>query len=177
MNKTTESADSGRIPAALDLRKLLDKLDLPEVGRRFLDTQRKDIDALVEANREAYRTIEALARRQQEMLGTAFEAWREGAREVVDTPKLAGKAQVTARRSQQAITQTLADLRSLSQTVLESNRRVLALLEERGRARLGETARSGKRHILVEEVPDDSPKARAPTRRKAPPRRSPRATA
>lgn len=171
MDKTTDSADWSRIPAALDLRKLLGKLDLPEVGRKFLDSQRKDIDALIEANREAYRTIEALARRQQEMLGNAVEAWQEGAREVIDTPKLAGKAQVTARRSQQAVKQTLADLRNLSELVLESNRRVLALLDERSKERFGEAGRSSKRRIVAEEVPDDSPKARPPARRKAPARR------
>ena len=170
MDKTTDSADWRRIPAALDLRKLLGKLDLPEVGRKFVDSQRKDIDALVDANREAYRAFEALARRQQEMLGNAVEAWQEGAREVIDTPKLAGKAPVTARRSQQAVKQTLADLRDLSELVLESNRRVLALLDERSKQRFGEPAAVPAAHRCGRGA-GRLAKGRPPARRKAPARR------
>lgn len=175
MSQKTEAAPWGKIPSALDLRKLFDKIELPEVGRKIVASQRKDIEALVEANRQAYRALEALGKRQQEILRAALQTWQQGAREVINAPKLAGKASASAKRSQQAFSDALADLRGLAEMAVESNRQVLAVLNERATERLQEigvrpakaaaktTAKGSPR---AEAVPDDALQATPPSRRK-----------
>lgn len=174
MNKTTTPAAEapwGRIPPALDLRKLFDKLDLPERGRRLLDTQRKDIEALVEANRQAYRALEALGQRQQEILRAALEAWQAGARDVIAAPRLADRAGKTLGNSQQAFSQALTDLRELAELALQSNKQVLGVLEARVKAHLHEIGLRTPRGQGGEAAAAAAPKAAA-----APVRRGPAAT-
>jgi phasin family protein len=173
MDKKTSAAPWGKIPSALDLRKLFDKIELPEAGRKIVASQRKDIEALVEANRQAYRALEALGKRQQEILRAAFEAWQQGAREVIAAPKLGGKLSASAKRSQKAFSQALTDLRELAELALEQNKQVLGVLNERGKERLRELgAGVGKPAAAAEPVADDSPKAVPPSRRKPAARRS-----
>lgn len=194
MNEKTAAAPWGKIPPALDLRKLFDKIELPEVGRKIVASQRKDIEALVEANRQAYRALEALGKRQQEILRAALQTWQQGAREVINAPKLAGKASASAKRSQQAFSDALADLRGLAEMAVESNRQVLAVLNERATERLQEigvrpaqaaaktnaatTAKTtAKGSARAEAVPDDAPQATPPSRRKPAAKRARRAAA
>jgi hypothetical protein len=173
MNPTTSSPPWGRIPSAFDLRKLLDKLELSDLGPRLLEAQRKDLDALLEAHRQVLRALEALGQRQQEIVRAAFAAWQEAVREVIAAPRLADKAQASARRTQQALRRSFADLRSLAELALESNRRVLGVFDERAKARLRESgARSGRARVSAEQVADDSPQARPPSRRTAAARRT-----
>ncbi|MBL8350766.1 MAG: phasin family protein [Burkholderiaceae bacterium] len=168
MSQKTTAAPWGRIPPALDLRKLIDKLELPEVGRRLVAGQRKDIEALVEANRQAYLALEALGKRQQELLRAAYDAWQTGTREVIAAPDLASKARQSAKRSQQAFSEALADLRDLAEMAVASNRQVLGVLNERAGQRLQEiglTTGAGK--VATEAVADDAPQAQPPSRRRA----------
>jgi phasin family protein len=173
MDKKTPAAPWGKIPSALDLRKLFDKLELPDTGRRIVASQRKDIEALVEANRQAYRALESLGKRQQEILRTAFEAWQQGTREVIDAPKLRGKMSVSAQRSQRAFSQALTDLRELAELAFEENKKVLGVLNERANERLRELGvRTDQEPTHAEPVPDDAPAAVTPSRRKPAARRA-----
>lgn len=170
--KTTTTAPWGRIPPALDLRKLFEKLDLPDVGQRFLETRRKDIEALVDANRQAYRALETLGKRQQEILRAAIEAWQEGARAVIAEPKLRDKASRSLRHSQDAFGRAVADLRELAEMAVASNRNVLGVLDRRLQERLSEAGvKLPKAKVVAEPVPDEAPAAR----RTAAPRRTRRA--
>lgn len=173
MSKNTASAHNpGPLPAALDLRRLFDKIDLPQIGRQFLDTRRKDIEALVEANKQAYHALEALGQRQQQILRAAAAAWQEGAKEVIQAPKLGDKASATARRSQQAFGQAVKDLRELAELALKSNQAVLGVLNQRAKDHMQEVGaqlplRMPKVNAKAEPVADDAPKAVPPSRRRA----------
>lgn len=186
MSKTTSATTggnpSGPLPAALDLRRLFERIDLPQAGRRFLDTRRRDIEALIEANRQAYHALEALGQRQQEILAAALATWQEGVREVIETPGLGDKAGASAKRSQQALGQAVKDLRELAELALKSNQAVLGVLNQRAREHLQEVGAGlptpvKGRKPRAETVADGSPKAVRPSQRRAKPPRTRRAAA
>lgn len=132
--KATAPALDGwkNIPAALDVRRLIDKIELPHVDlKAMVEARRRDIDALMEANREAYQALESLGKRQQEILNASLAAFQENTRDVIGTPGLGQKASRSAQHAQKAFTQALNDMRELAQMAVASNRHVLAVLNER----------------------------------------------
>jgi phasin family protein len=120
------------IPAALDVRRLIDKMDLPHVDlKSMVEARRRDIDALMEANREAYQALESLGKRQQEILNASLAAFQDNTRDVIATQGIGQKATRSAQHAQKAFTQALSDMRELAQMAVASNRHVLAVLNER----------------------------------------------
>ena len=68
---------AGMMPWLDNLKQMAEKYKLPNVDiAAFIDWQRKDMEALVEANRQANEGIRALIERRNEILGETFAEWQ-----------------------------------------------------------------------------------------------------
>jgi len=92
------------LPSLDDLVKLLERFRLPGVDADALvDWQRKDLDALAEANRQAYAGIKALAERRDEILRDTLVQWQEALKNAIGSDALAEQGEAAKRGLQQAI--------------------------------------------------------------------------
>ncbi|HMC16826.1 MAG TPA: TIGR01841 family phasin [Albitalea sp.] len=95
---------SSELPSLDDLVKLLERFRLPGVDADALvEWQRKDLDALAEANRQAYAGVKALAERRDEILRDTLVQWQEALKSAVGTDALAKQADAAKHGLQQAI--------------------------------------------------------------------------
>lgn len=154
-----------------DLRKLFEGIDVPEAGRKFFEAQRKDLEALVQANREAFQALQTLGRRQQEILQAAAKAWQQGFKDVMAAPKLGDKAGTAARNSQKAFAQAIADLKEMASLAVTSNKKALAPISARVKARVAEIT------PRVKQVAEKAAAPKAPIKRRAAPARKRRTAA
>ena len=92
------------LPSLDDLVKLLERFRLPGVDADALvDWQRKDLDALAEANRQAYAGIKALAERRDEILRDTLVQWQEALKNAIGSDALAKQGEAAKRGLQKAI--------------------------------------------------------------------------
>jgi len=102
-----------------DLGKLAEKIKLPGVDvAAIIESQRKDMEALAEANKQAYEGIKALAQRRNEILQEALVEWQEAMRDATGKDALAKNAERAKRGVQQAIAnfKELADMEAKSRS-------------------------------------------------------------
>lgn len=117
----------GAMPSFEELGRLLQTFSVPGIDMKaVLESQRKDLEALAEANRQAYEGMQALARRRSEMLTEAFERWQS---------MLAGSGadadSSPAELVQQGLQQAMEDFRELAQIEAESRGRAWKTLQDR----------------------------------------------
>ena len=92
------------LPSLDDLVKLLERFRLPGVDADALvEWQRKDLEALAEANRQAYAGIKALAERRDEILRDTLVQWQEALKNAIGSDALAKQGEAAKRGLQQAI--------------------------------------------------------------------------
>jgi phasin family protein len=98
-----------------DVARLLEQFKMPGVDlAAIVEARRLDIEALVEANKAAYESMQALGRKQSEMMTQAMEGIQEatkgaiGAGAAVDPAK---QAEVTRK----AVEKALADMKELAE--------------------------------------------------------------
>ena len=95
---------TNELPSLDDLVKLLERFRLPGVDADALVAwQRKDLDALAEANRQAYAGIKALAERRDEILRDTLVQWQEALKNAIGSDALAKQGEAAKRGLQQAI--------------------------------------------------------------------------
>ena len=102
-----------------DLGKLAEKIKLPGVDiAAIVESQRKDMEALAEANKQAYEGIKALAQRRNEILQEALVEWQEAMKDATGKDALAKNAERAKRGVQQAIAnfKELADMEAKSRS-------------------------------------------------------------
>lgn len=98
-----------------DISKLLDHFRLPGIDLPALaEAQRKNIEALTEANQKAYSGALALAQRQAEILEETMSQWQSAAKE------LTSKARPRSRPIWKAIETALANMRELAEMAFNS---------------------------------------------------------
>src|ERR1700694_6107676 len=92
-SKSTGRAASG-IPSFEELGKLIEKFKLPGIDiAAIVESQRKDMEALAEANRQAYEGIKALAQRRNEILKAALVEWQEAMKDAAGKDALKKNAE------------------------------------------------------------------------------------
>ena len=102
-----------------DLGKLAEKIKLPGVDiSAIVESQRRDMEALAEANKQAYEGIKALAQRRNEILQEALVEWQEAMKDATGKDALAKNAERAKRGVQQAIAnfKELADMEAKSRS-------------------------------------------------------------
>jgi phasin family protein len=126
-SKSTGRTASG-IPSFEELGKLIEKFKLPGIDiAAIVESQRKDMEALAEANREAYEGIKALAQRRNEILQESLVQWQEAMKGVTGTDALTKRAEMASKGVQQAA----ATFRELAEMEAQSRSKVWKVLQDR----------------------------------------------
>jgi phasin family protein len=109
-----------------DLSKMLEQFKVPGVDMSALvESRRKDIEAIVEANKTAYESMQQLARKQSEMLARAMQDIQEAAKAGLSDP---GKQTEVARN---ACLKALDDARDLADIARKSQADAMASISQR----------------------------------------------
>ena len=121
-------AAKAKSPALADLGKALGKFKLPGIDvAAIVESQRQDMEALAEANRQAYEGIKALAERRNQMLKEAFGKWQ-------DAMKGASGAEVITKQAElarQGVKEAIANVRELAQMEAKSRKQAWKLVQDR----------------------------------------------
>lgn len=116
-----------------DLMKTLEQFKLPGVDMSaIIESSRKDIEAVVEANKSAYETMQAMARKQTEMLAGAMQGIQDGAKSGVGDPAKQAEA------VRKAYDKALADMKEIAEMAKQSQAEGLARITERANEHLQE---------------------------------------
>ena len=92
------------LPSPAGLGLLLERFKLPGIDiDALVEWQRKDLEALAEANRQAYEGLRALAQRRGEILQASFAQWQEALKHTVGSEALSRNAEAAKRSVEQAI--------------------------------------------------------------------------
>jgi phasin family protein len=116
------------LPSLGDLRKLVGRLKLPGVDvAAIIESQRKDMEALAEANRQAYEGIKALAQRRNEILRAALVEWQETMKDVAGKDAMSKNAE----RAKAGVKKAIESFRELAEMEAESRRKAWKVLQDR----------------------------------------------
>ena len=108
-----------------DIKNMLAQLKMPGIDMAaILESRRKDVDALVEANKSAYEAMQAIARKQTEMMAESVKVMQEAAKGAADPGK-----QTEAVRS--AFEKTIADMKELAEMASRSQSDAMAHITQR----------------------------------------------
>ena len=129
--KTPASAGAKRttgLPSFGDLGKLVGRMKLPGIDvTKIVETQRKDMEALAEANRQAYEGIKALAQRRNEILQEALVEWQEALKDATGKDALSKGSE----RARQGVKLAIDRFRELAEMESESRRKAWKVLQDR----------------------------------------------
>ena len=116
-----------------DVMKTLEQFKLPGVDMSgFVESGRKDMQAIMEANQAAYETMQALARKQTEMITGALQSMQETAKSSIGDPNK--QAELMRRAYEKA----LADLKDIAEMARQSQADGLARITERANQHMEE---------------------------------------
>jgi len=126
---STESKSSKtELPDFGDLGKMMKQFKLPGIDiAAVVESQKKDMEALAEANRQAYEGIRALGQRRNEILMESLAQWQEAMTDAT------GKDAMTkhAERARKGIEKAIADMRELTQMEAESRSKAWKVVQDR----------------------------------------------
>ena len=119
---------SGGLPSLGDLGKLVEKFKVPgiDIGA-IVDSQRKDMEALAEANKQAYEGIKALAKRRNEILQEALVQWQEAMKDATGKDAMSRNAE----RAKKGVQQAIANFRELADMEAQSRSKAWKVLQDR----------------------------------------------
>lgn len=124
----TASPVPGELPSLDDLGQLIAQFKLPGLDvDALVDWQRKDMEALAEANRQAYEGIKALVERRGEILQESLAQWQ-------DALKNAGGKEALAQTSdaaKQGMQQAIANFRELSALEAQARSNAWKVVQDR----------------------------------------------
>jgi phasin family protein len=108
-----------------DMKNMLAQLKMPGIDMAaILESRRKDVEALVEANKSAYESMQAIARKQTEMMAESMKVMQEAAKGAADPGK-----QTEAVRS--AFEKTIADMKELAEMASRSQSDAMVHITQR----------------------------------------------
>ncbi len=111
-----------------DVTKILEHFKIPGVDlSAIVESGRKDMEALVDANKAAYQGLQQLARKQSEMLTDALQKVQEAARHA------GGSASGTrpAELAREAYHKTLGDMKELAEIMRRSQAEAMTRVTDR----------------------------------------------
>ena len=105
----------------MDVNELLAQFKVPGVDvNALMEARRKDIEALVTANRQAYEGMQLLAHRQAEMLKEAMAEWQAATEDMMSGKSPATGAAKQAELGKQTFEKALANMRELAEMATKS---------------------------------------------------------
>lgn len=119
------------LPPFLDPAKMMEQFRVPGVDMQSLaDTQRKNVEALMQANQQAYEGMQAMAARQAELMRAAAAAM-QGAMQQMAGKDPSTLATTQAELARQTFEKALADMRELAEIMTKSQSRAYETLSKR----------------------------------------------
>ena len=119
-----------------DVKKMIEQFKMPGVDMTaIVESRRKDIEALVAANQAAYEAMQALAKKQTEMMTQAMQGIQEAAQGVTKSMGDPAKQTETVKK---AFEKTIADMQELADMARRSQAEAMAHLTKRGNEHLQE---------------------------------------
>lgn len=129
---------SGAVAPRGELGKLLTRFKLPGIDvAAIVESQRRDMQALADANRQAYEGIRALNKRRNEMLKEALAEWRAAMKGSTGKDVLSKQAELARKGVQEAI----ANVRELAEMEAQSRKKAWKLVQDRFEENLGNLKR------------------------------------
>ena len=120
--------DAGAFPGFEDLKKLIEKFQLPSLDiDALVDWQRKDMEALTEANRQASEGIKALVERRNEILRETLAEWQAAVKDATSAEAISKRADA----AKQGVQKALANFRELSEMEAQSRNNAWKVVQER----------------------------------------------
>jgi uncharacterized protein YigA (DUF484 family) len=96
-SKQSIGTDDTSTPWLDDIKKLTEEFQLPGVDvAALVDWQRKDLETLVEANRQAYEGVRALIERRNEILQETLAQWQAAVKDATSSEAIAKQAEARA---------------------------------------------------------------------------------
>jgi phasin family protein len=127
-SEQTTGVDAGAMPGSDEFKKLIERFKLPGFDVAALaDWQRKDMEALAEANRQAYEGIKALVERRNEILRETLDRWQSSVKDLA-SPDAPSK-QVEAAKLQ--VENAVANFRELSQMEAQARNGAWKVVQDR----------------------------------------------
>ena len=122
-----------------DLTKMFEQFKLPGVDMApIIESRRKDIEALVEANKAVIESMQALARKQTEILTQTMQGLQESAKSLVGggaAPDVTKQAELIRQAYQKA----LADMKDMAEMAQKSQTDAMAAITQRATQSMAET--------------------------------------
>jgi phasin family protein len=134
-NKTGSAADFNPFS---DLTKTFEQFKMPGVDMNaFVDARRKDVEALVAANKVAYEALQSLAKTQTDMLTQAMQGMQESARGAMAGKPQGGDMNSHTEAAQKAWQKMLTDMKELAEMVQKAQVEAMAGITERAKESIG----------------------------------------
>ena len=109
-------------------------MDMPAL----IEAGRKEIDALVEANKAAQEAMQALARKQTEMLTEAMQGFQDAVKSAASGVGGVADPAKQAELARKAYQKTLADLKGLADMARKSQSDAMASMTQRAAANMAD---------------------------------------
>jgi phasin family protein len=127
-SRQTSGSDVGAFPGFEDIKKLIEKFQLPNVDiDALIDWQRKDMEALTEMNRQASEGLKALVERRNEILRESLAQWQAAIKEATSTEAMSKQAEAAKQGMQKAI----ANFRELSEMEAQARNNAWKVVQDR----------------------------------------------
>ena len=127
-SKQSTGADDTSTQLLDDIKKLTEKFQLPGVDvAALVDWQRKDMETLVEANRQAYEGVRALIERRNEILQETLAQFQAAVKDATSSEAIAKQAEA----GKQGVQQVLANIRELAEVEAQSRNNAWKVVQDR----------------------------------------------
>lgn len=143
--KTTASSSMGANADAMlnplkGMAERLQNLDLTGSAGKVLDSSRKDLQALMQANEKSYQGLQTVVQRQTEMIKSAIGEWQEAAKGMPgkDAKQNLAKLDELGRASFQ---RAVDDIRELATLAAQSQKDAFEVMRERIQANVDEVTK------------------------------------
>ena len=111
-----------------DIKELIEKFQLPGVDvAALVDWQRKDMETLVEANRQTYEAVRALIERRNEILQETLAQFQAAIKDATSSDAIAKQAEA----GKQGVQQVIANIRELAEMEAQSRNNAWKVVQER----------------------------------------------
>ena len=118
--------------SAFDINKMMGDVKIPGVDLEgMLAAQRKNIEALTEANRVAVEGMQAVAKRQAEILAQAMAEVSTAAQQLASAEDAKEMTAKQTELTQSAFEKALANMRELAEMVNQSNSEAFEVINKR----------------------------------------------
>ena len=116
----------------MDISKMMEQFKLPGVDmEKIMDAQRKDVEALMAANKHAYEGMQALAQRQAQILQETMTQWQNVAKEMVSSGNPTEAAAKQVEFGKQTFAKALENMRELADMATKSQAEAVKAITQR----------------------------------------------